>query len=89
MSENSVLSADALRRWLTVYLATVIGEPSESIDTRVALSTYDLDSIDAVTMAIELEKKFTLKVHPDLFLLGHSSVEDVVAELCTHAVAGR
>lgn len=75
------LSQESLKRWLQVYIATILGEPSETIATNEALSTFDLDSIDSVTMAIELEKRFAIQVLPEIFLSRELSLDDIVKQL--------
>lgn len=73
---------EPLQRWMTIYLATLIGEPVESLDVSDPLSEYDLDSIDAVTMAIETEQKFGVEVHPETFLASDASIAEIASRLC-------
>ena len=75
--------SDSLKRWMTLYLAVLIGEPSETIDTSESISFFDLDSVDAVTMAIELEDKFGIVVHPETFLNPQSSI-DYISDRLAH-----
>lgn len=75
------LDSEILNRWILVYLATLIGEPTDSLDPSDPMSEYDLDSIDAVTMAIELQNTFKLRVHPETFMRRTESVYDIVARL--------
>lgn len=75
------LDSETLNRWILVYLATLIGEPTDSLDPSDPMSEYDLDSIDAVTMAIELQNTFKFQVHPETFMRQSETVHDVVARL--------
>ncbi|MEP0155266.1 acyl carrier protein [Pseudophaeobacter sp.] len=81
MSAAQPLDGESLSRWILVYLATIIGEPADSLDGADPLSEYDLDSIDAVTMAIELEKTFKFGVHPETFMKQAASVDEIVSSL--------
>lgn len=81
MSELKIADPEALSRWIKVYLATVVGDPADSIDSSAPLSEYDLDSIDAVTMALEMEKMFDISVHPETFLDGDASIDDIVEQM--------
>jgi len=81
MTIPAPVDRDELHRWIIVYLATVIGEPSENIDPTDAISEYDLDSIDAVTAALDLEAAFGVHVHPETFLLDDASIDDIVARI--------
>lgn len=73
---------DTLQRWMKIYLATLIGESVDSLDTSDPLSEYDLDSIDAVTMAIEMEQKFDIEVHPETFLASEASIFEISNQYC-------
>lgn len=77
---------DKVRRWIIVYIAVLVGEPSDSIETSVPFSRFDLDSVDAVQMAAEFEKTFHVEVGPEFFLRGHQSIEEIVEGL-THGSA--
>lgn len=80
--EQIVVGADEIGRWILVLIAVMIGDPVESLDASAPLSDYDFDSIDAVNMALDLEEKIGLQVHPELFLDGALSVDDIAARLC-------
>jgi acyl carrier protein len=80
VSEEPKIERNLLRSWMKAYLATVVGERSENIDTQDPLSAYDLDSIDAVTMALEMEKALGNPVHPEMFLDNNASIDDVIAQ---------
>lgn len=82
MAETITADCDSLERWMKIYLATIVGDPVDSLDVLDPLSEYDLDSIDAVTMAIEMEQKFGIEVHPETFLLGHLSISDIANKFC-------
>lgn len=67
----------SLVRWMQLYLATLLGETADDISVRDPIKTFDLDSIDAVTMAIELEDRFDMRLTPEYFLNGKLSITDV------------
>ena len=88
MIESSFITDDldfkeTLERWMKVYLATVIGEPSETVNTSEPLSIFDLDSIDAITMAVELEQKFKIEASPEHFLDGTSSINAIANKIAS------
>lgn len=70
-----------LRRWVIVYVAAVSGEKSDDIDPDEPMSIYDFDSIDAVEMAMEFERKFDRPTEPELFLRSDQSLNQLVAAL--------
>ncbi len=82
MAETITLDIETLQRWMTIYLATIIGDPVESLDVLDPISEYDLDSIDAINMAITMEKKFSIQVHPETFLQSHMSISDITNNFC-------
>ena len=81
MSSQPVADPAALTRWIQLHLAVLTGEPSESIDIDGALGVFDLDSLDAVTMALEMEKAFGIEVEPETFLESDQTIAGVVAAL--------
>jgi acyl carrier protein len=54
--------------WVRAHLAHVLGVSPESIDIGKGLSTYGLDSVDAVLMAGELEEAFGIEIDPASFI---------------------
>lgn len=67
---------NSLTQWIQNYLAELIGETIETIDINLPLSSFDLDSIDAVMMAMKLEEAFGFSIHPETFLDGDASIRD-------------
>ncbi len=57
-----------LREWVRGHLAHVLGVAPESIALDKPLSSYGLDSIDAVLMAGELEEAFGIEIDPASFI---------------------
>ncbi|PWC40605.1 acyl carrier protein [Azospirillum sp. TSO35-2] len=74
MSATADLDRDGLQRWMMAYLATICGLAADRMDPAQALAVYDLDSVDAVEMALELEKAFGIALHPETFLDTATSV---------------
>ena len=63
-----------LIHWTKEYLAKLVGDSIGEIDTKTPLSYFDLDSVDAVTMAFTLEKEFQVPIHPETFLDENASI---------------
>lgn len=81
MTENLKVEPNILRNWMREYLADIIGEPLEFIDPAANFFTFDIDSIDGVTMALEMEKAFNIDIPPEIFLDGLTTIEEVVTLL--------
>lgn len=77
------MNKSELLRWCQLYLAVLIGESIESINTNDKLAVYDLDSIDSVTMAYEMEEKFGFPIHPDTFVEDSKTLEQIIEVLYT------
>jgi len=77
---NDAVKADrsVLERWIKEYIAGLIGEPFESIASDMQFLEFDMDSIDAVTMALEMEKALNMDVPPEIFLDGLTTIEEVL-----------
>lgn len=70
-----------IERWLLLHLATLAGEPVESIDPRASLAVHDLDSFDAIHMALEIREIFGCEVDPELFMVRDRTVAELVEML--------
>lgn len=80
MNAESTIEHGALPRWMQLHLATITGRPSEDIDIEAPLHVYDLDSVDAVVMALELQKAFGITVHPEIFLAGEQTIAAIARD---------
>lgn len=69
---------ERLWEWLRNYLAQVRGVAPESVTVDKGLSSYGLDSIDAVLMAGELEEAFSVEIEAARFI-----ASDLFSEIIT------
>lgn len=81
IEESSVLTAATVHRWITVYVATLLDMTSDTIDPTVPLANYDLDSVDAVEMAMKFECAFGRAIHPESFMDGDKSIDELAERL--------
>ena len=72
------LQKEILSTWLTEYIDDLTGEPIEDIDTSAKLFEYDLDSIDSLRMAVEMEQALGIEVPPDTFFDGLTTLDEVI-----------
>ncbi len=57
-----------IQNWLTEKISEESGIPKEQIDINEGLENLDLDSLASVSIAFEIEEKFSLKeVNPSIF----------------------
>lgn len=68
----------ALTRWMQLHLAVLTGQPSETISVDEPFGTFDLDSLDAVTMALEMEKALGGDISPETFLDSEATIATIV-----------
>jgi acyl carrier protein len=71
---------ERLRERLRTHLGQVLGMAPEAIDLSKGLSTYGLDSIDAVLMAGDLEESFGIEIDPARFL-AFDTFADIITTL--------
>jgi len=57
-----------LHAWICNRLASLLATDPEEIDLDTPIQDYDLDSVDAILMAGDLEETFALEVDPAAFL---------------------
>lgn len=81
MVNSTVLTAATVNRWITVYVATLLGLDSGTIDPAAPLANYDLDSVDAVEMAMQFECAFGRAIHPESFMDGGKSIGALAEQL--------
>jgi acyl carrier protein len=74
------LTAEALRKWLTEYLADRLGTDPADIDTGKSFEAYGLDSRTAVQASGALEKIVERRLSPAL-LYDHQTVDDLCSYL--------
>ena len=55
-------------QWVQDHLAGILGVAPEFVTTDKGLSSYGLDSVDAVLMAGELEEAFGIDIEPARFI---------------------
>ena len=70
------LTEDALRQWLTDYLAVQIEIPRQEVDTEKTFESYGLDSRVAVQVSGALEKIVERRLSPGL-LYEYPSIDDL------------
>lgn len=74
MSVPTPVDRETLLNWLKAHLAAISGGRSEDVDDDHPLSRYDLDSVDAVQTALDVETAFGFPLHPDTFLHDDATV---------------
>lgn len=85
MSTSAAVGRDELLNWMKAYLATLAGRAAENLDADACLGAYDLDSVDAVEMALEFERAFGFAIHPETFLNAEASLPDLAEALSSLA----
>ena len=55
-----------IRKWLTDYLAYLVGEPADSIDAARSFDRYGIDSAAAVSLVGDLEQWMGLELDPTI-----------------------
>lgn len=82
---SSDLDIDRIQRWIVVYLAVISGEDSASIDIDASLAAYDIDSVDAVEMALQFEKAFGREIGAEFFLRSEPSLRELAGQIVADA----
>ena len=59
---------ERVMEWVRGHLAQVLGMAPASVSIDQGLSSYGIDSIDAVLMAGELEEAFGVEIEPARFI---------------------
>ncbi len=80
-----VLDRERVLRWIIVYLAVISGEDSDMIDPDTALSHFDIDSVDAVEMALQFETTFDHPVGAEFFLSTQSTIRELASLIVANA----
>lgn len=70
-----------IERWMVLYVAIVVGVDADDLDPGSPLASHDLDSVDAVNMALEFEDAFSLEIGPETFLDGDATLAAIAARV--------
>lgn len=70
-------SRDEIESWMHHYISELISEPLEQIELDTPFLEFDIDSIDSITMALEMEKALHIEVPTDIFLDGLTTIKEV------------
>lgn len=57
---------EALREWLTEHLAKALKTPPGRLDADAPFARYGLNSLDAVTLVMDLEEQLGIELPPTL-----------------------
>jgi acyl carrier protein len=86
MNEH-VRDAATLRDWLVTRLATILGQPKETIDTSWTFNRFGLDSGTAIGLTEELSAWIGVELDA-MVLYDHPTIDRLVAHLVTGSVRG-
>jgi acyl carrier protein len=82
---QATLNSERVRRWIVVYLAVISGEDSDTIDADMPLSHFDIDSVDAVEMALQFETTFDRRIGAEFFLVAERTIRDLAEQIVANA----
>ncbi|WP_018389704.1 acyl carrier protein [Ancylobacter sp. FA202] len=79
------LDSERVLRWIVIYLAVISGEDSETIDLDSHLSHFDIDSVDAVEMALQFETTFNRPIGAEFFLVSELTIRELAGRIVANA----
>lgn len=68
------MTRDQILRRVTVNFAVISGRPSESIEPSETVGSFDIDSVDAIEVAMQMERELGCEIDPELFLRGEATL---------------
>lgn len=77
----------AVYGWMVTYLAVLTGRESGGIVPTDRLSAFDLDSVDAVEMALHFEQEFGFAINPETFLVGDLPLAEIAGQLVASPIS--
>lgn len=77
----------AIQEWLIDRLSNALSVPKGDLDPDIPFSQYALDSLDAVTLVMDLEDQLGAEMPPTLFW-DHPTINKCVSYLVTTLQAG-
>lgn len=75
------MTKDQILRRVTLNFAVVSGRPSESVAPDETIGSFDIDSVDAIEMAMQMERELGYEIDPELFLRGDLTLGAVAEAL--------
>lgn len=59
-------SREAIQKWLTEYLAFLLGEPPAAVDITLSFDSHGIDSAAAVSLVADLEEWLGIELDPTI-----------------------
>ncbi len=84
-----MLAEHELLRRVTLHVAAIAGRPSETVQPSASLAAFDIDSVDAIEMAMRMERELGCEVDPELFLRSDATIEALAEALYAAQVEAR
>jgi acyl carrier protein len=81
---GKTFDAGQIKNILVGKLATRMGVPASAIDAKAPLASYGLDSLESVSLMVDLEKELGRRVDPTL-LWQHPHLESLAQRLAEDA----
>lgn len=77
------LDPAAAREWVVGYLADLLHIDRADVDLTKDLTSFGLDSVDAVVMGAAMEERFDLEMDPSVFI-EHRNFQEMLNWLSAH-----
>jgi acyl carrier protein len=66
---------------LKLHIATMTGRQSSSISGGELMGSFDIDSVDGIELAMQMEQELGQEIDPEIFLHSGSSIDHIVDRL--------
>lgn len=77
----SAATREEILHRLKLHIATMTGRQSSSIDGNALMGSLDIDSVDGIELAMQMEKELGQEIDPEIFLHSGSSIDHIVDRL--------
>lgn len=66
---------------LKLHIAVMTGRSADSIDGSDTIGSFDIDSVDSIQLAMEVEKDLGHEIDPEIFLRSGSTIDHIIDRL--------
>lgn len=78
---RSVTTREEIGHRLRLHIAVMTGRDSGTIDGGETIGSFDIDSVDGIELAMQMEQDLGQEIDPEIFLRSEATLDHIVDRL--------
>lgn len=75
------MTREEIGRRLRLHIAVMTGRDSGTIDGSETIGSFDIDSVDGVELAMQMERDLGQEIDPEIFLRSEATLDHIADRL--------